>query len=99
MTPEGEVKQAIKVLLAKYEPRTYYEMHVPYGYGKSGVDFNVVVCGHPLYIEAKAPGKYPTALQRARLLAAYQAGAECFIISGIEGILALGRFLERVVRR
>lgn len=94
MSTEAEVKAAVRALLDKHAPHVYYEMHVPYGYGKSGLDFNVVVWGRALYIEAKRPGKYPTALQRSKLVAAWHAGAACFIISNIEGVLALGRWLD-----
>jgi hypothetical protein len=36
-TPEGRVKNKIKKLLNQHG--VYYDMPVPYGYGKSGLDF------------------------------------------------------------
>lgn len=94
-TEEGSVKQLVKRLLEAYEPDVYYEMHVPGGWGKSGVDFNVVARGRALYIETKRPGKELTGLQRVRLLSAWRAGAACYVIHGSVGLDALERWLVR----
>ena len=95
-TEEGNVKALVKKLLGLYEPDVYYEMHVPGGYGKSGVDFNVVARGRALYIETKRPGKDLTGLQRVRLLDAWRAGAACYVISDGNGLAALERWLLRI---
>jgi len=89
----------VRALLDSYAPDVFYEMWVPSGYGKTGLDFNVCVLGRALYIEAKRPGKYPTGRQRDTLRRAHQAGADCFIISTHEGVQALARFLHRVMGR
>jgi len=81
MTPEGKVKAAIRKVLDHYKSRLYYEMAVPYGYGKSGLDFTCCVNGLYFSIEAKAPGKRPTDRQRNVTIAGQKrAGAKTFVI-------------------
>lgn len=92
---EKDIKAAVRGLLDSRAPRVYYEMHVPYGYGKPGLDFNVCAFGRALYIETKRPGAYPTYRQRECLRRALAAGAACFIISTGEGVDALARWLDR----
>lgn len=61
MTPEGKVKAKIKALLKKYG--VYYHMPVQNGMGAPTLDFICCVNSAYLAIEAKAPGKKPTARQ------------------------------------
>jgi hypothetical protein len=65
MTPEGAVKKEIKEALKAHG--AYFFMPVPTGLGKRTVDFLVCFNGRFLAIEAKAPGKTATALQRKTL--------------------------------
>lgn len=97
LTSEAQVKQAIREVLDRHAPLAYYEMWVPSGYGKRGLDFNVSVVGRALYIEAKRPGEYPTPQQRQTMKACYESGASVFVISGEEGVEALSRWLQRIV--
>jgi hypothetical protein len=62
MTPEGAVKKEIKEALKAHG--AYFFMPVPTGMGKKTVDFLVCFNGRFLAIEAKAPGKIATALQK-----------------------------------
>lgn len=65
MTPEGRVKKKIKAVLEQLE--IPYCMPFTGGYGKSGVaDFICCVGGKYVEIEAKAPGKNLTELQKRR---------------------------------
>lgn len=79
-TPEGKVKDEIKKVLKKYEPCVYYFMPVQNGMGKPGVDFHCSAWGRAFAIEAKAPGKKPTARQRNTLEEMKDAGMETFVI-------------------
>lgn len=92
---ERDIKLAVGKVLRGYAPEVIYEMHVPGGFGKSGLDFNVCAWGEAIYIETKAPGKWLTARQRFFALNALGAGGRVFIISGDEGIKALADYLHR----
>ena len=94
-TPEGKVKAAIIRALESY-PESYWFMPVPYGYGKSTVDF--LVCHYGLFIgiEAKAPGEKPTTRQCMILKQIADAGGEAFVIDGPEKCQMLRVFLEQV---
>lgn len=98
MTPEGKVKARVKRVLNSFGA-TYFEMPVPTGYGKSGLDFSCCVNGRALFIETKAPGENPTPRQRETMTKQLSAGASVFIISGEEGLCALFRWLLRHTRR
>lgn len=97
MTPEGKVKNKIRQLLNVFGVE--YDMIVPSGYGDAakGLDFTCVVRGRAIYIEAKAPGEYPTPLQRQTLRRKYEAGARCFIVSDTNGLASLADYLNRVI--
>ena len=65
-TPEGKVKEKVKVVL--HSLGAYYAMPVTGGYGSSGVpDFLVCFAGKFIAIECKANGGKPTALQMMNL--------------------------------
>lgn len=89
MTPEGKVKVDVKKVLEVFKPWLYYEMPVPGGFGKSGLDFHCIFCGHALVIETKAPGKDLTQRQIDRAKEIYESGGTVFIISSKAGTLAL----------
>jgi hypothetical protein len=85
-TPEGRTKARIKRLLdAK---GVYYEMPVPTGFGKSGLDFTCSRLRHvfsqpmweSFFIEAKAHGEDPTPRQWLTINQHRDAGRKVFII-------------------
>lgn len=84
MTPEGKVKSSIRKVLDSYKSRVYYEMAVPYGYGKSGLDFTGCAGGRYFAIEAKAPFKRPTDRQKVTKSQQERAGAAVFVIDGTD---------------
>lgn len=98
MTPEGKVKKRVKGILNLFE-RVYFEMPVPTGYGKSGLDFSCCVNGHALFIETKAPGEEPTPRQRETMLKQLDAGASVFIVSNTDGYNALVNWLLKCTHR
>jgi hypothetical protein len=82
MTPEGKVKAKVKKLLQEF--KAYYEMPVPGGYGKSGLDFNGCYFGLRYDIECKAPGRELTERQKVTVDKLRASGARVFIIDGSE---------------
>jgi hypothetical protein len=91
-TPEGNVKKKIKKLLDSYK-ELYYEMPVPSGYGKSGLDYQGCFHGKYFAIEAKAPGKKPTPLQEETIRRIEEAGGVAFVISDDRGVQLLDAWL------
>ena len=92
MTPEGRVKAAIKRALQKHG--VYFEMPVPSGYGKSGLDFTCCHRGRFFAIEAKAPGKQATPRQELRMREMGAAGGKTFEIDGPTGLRDLEEWLK-----
>lgn len=82
-TPEGIVKKAIDKLIAKYN--AYRFMPVPSGYGASSLDYIVCCGGKFAAIEAKAPGKKPSALQKVMIRNIELAYGRVFVIDNILG--------------
>ena len=80
-TPEGKVKRKVTELLKKYSD-LYYEMPVPGGYGKSGLDYIGCYKGKFFSVETKAPGKKPTDRQQLTISAITRAGGAVFVIDG-----------------
>lgn len=80
-TPEGKVKRKVTELLKKYSG-LYYEMPVPGGYGKSGLDYFGCYKGKFFSVETKAPGKKPTERQQLTMSAITRAGGAVFVIDG-----------------
>lgn len=95
MTPEGHVKKKVKDLLAKYL-HCYYEMPVPGGYGKSGLDFHGCINGMYFAVETKAEGKKPSDRQTQTANKILAAGGAVFWVSGGDqyGYTRLQQFLE-----
>jgi len=60
----------------------YYEMPVPGGYGKSGLDYFGCYKGKFFSVETKAPGKKPTERQQLTIAAITRAGGAVFVIDG-----------------
>jgi len=99
MTPEGKIKAKVKTLL-NATPMTYYDMPVPSGFGKSGLDFNCCVAGHALYIETKASSnEHLTPRQRECALRMLASGAAVFVVCGPSSLEALRRWLARASAR
>lgn len=94
-TPEGKVKDRIKHTLKGYG--AYYHMPVQNGMGAPTLDFIGCYYGHFFAIEAKAPGKKPTARQELTIRTMTQAGAAVFIIDG--DVMALDAWLKAVKAR
>jgi hypothetical protein len=91
-TPEGNIKKKIKKLLDN-TVGLYYEMPVPSGYGKSGLDYHGCFRGKYFAIEAKAPKKEPTKLQWDKINAIEAAGGVAFVISDDRGVQLLDAWL------
>jgi hypothetical protein len=94
MTPEGKVKAKIKKLLKQYPLWDYWP--VPSGFGRRTVDALGLYCGHFFAIEAKRPGKDPTALQARELEDIAAKGGTTFVIDDDEGVQALAEWLEGI---
>jgi len=80
MTPEGKTKKKITEVLKAHG--AYYEMPVPTGFGKSGLDYTGCHKKRFFSIEAKAPGKKPTPRQELTIKAIENAGGKVFVIDG-----------------
>ena len=92
-TPEGKVKDAIKKYLKSVG--AYYHMPVQSGMGAPTLDFVGCYKGFFFAIEAKAPGKKPTARQKLTIKEMEAAGAGVFVIDG--NLSALVRFFMVVL--
>lgn len=84
MTPEGKVKRAINKVLDKYKS-IYKFMPVPSGYGKSSLDYILCFHGRFIAVEAKAPGKKPTARQKQIIDQIRRADGVTLVIDSVEG--------------
>ena len=91
-TPEGKVKDAIKRTLAEYG--AYRHMPVQNGMGAPTLDFVGCHDGRYFAIEAKAPGKRPTARQENTMRAIRAAGGKVFVIDSEDDHYELRRWLE-----
>jgi len=81
-TPEGRVKAQVTKILQEFKSDLYYEMPVPGGYGKSGLDYIGCIKGQMFSVETKAPGKRPTKRQDMVIDKMRRAGAKVFVIDG-----------------
>ena len=81
-TPEGAVKAKVSSYLKSLGPDCYYEMPVPSGFGKSGLDYSGCYKGLAFFIETKSPSKKPTPRQRATIEKQKASGAAVFVIDG-----------------
>ena len=95
-TPEGKVKAAIDKVLEQYGARIYRFMFVPSGYGQTTVDYLGCFEGKFFAIEAKRPGKKPTARQKLILADIQAAGGRCFVIDDAENTDELAIWLAAV---
>lgn len=79
-TPESKVKNWVKKQLKPFGDQLYWEMPVPNGFGKSGLDFECVINGRAFSIETKALGGKPTARQQMTIERKRRAGVKVFVI-------------------
>jgi hypothetical protein len=79
-TPEGRVKDKIKRILK--ERHAYWYMPVSNGMGAPALDFIVCFRGYFLSIEAKAPGKRPTARQVQTMNKIKMADGHAIVVDG-----------------
>lgn len=91
-TPEGKVKEQISKLLKKYA--CYYEMPVPGGYGKSGLDYTGCSKSRFFSVEAKAGKKLPTPRQELTMQAMQAAGGKTFLVNEEYGLEELEAWLN-----
>lgn len=96
-TPEGAVKKAINKLLDKHG--CYRFMPVNSQFSKKTVDYLVCAYGVFIAIEAKAPGKRPTALQQITLDQVASAGGGWFIVDGPEALAELELAIDECARK
>lgn len=83
MTPEGKVKAVVTKLLKSYGTRVYFEMPVPGGYGKSGLDYIGFANGRGFAVETKKnENSEPTDRQKKVIREMKAAGAHVFVIQG-----------------
>src|SRR5208282_2697074 len=92
-TPEGKVKAKINHAL-KTLPRCYKFMPVQSGLGAKSLDYLLCVNGRFVAIEAKAPGKDYTALQREHKRHIEEAGGVVFLVDGEWSLAGTMRMLE-----
>ena len=98
MTEEGRVKDAIKKILKRYAPYIHYHMPIQNGMGSPTLDFNGCAWGRYFAIEAKAPGKVPTARQDLTIVEIRAAGGKVFVIDGgVQELNELTNWLEDCV--
>lgn len=90
-TPEGKVKDGIKLLLKRYG--AYYHMPVQNGMGEPTLDFVCCAKGRFFAIEAKALGKLPTPRQEVTISKMKASGAHVFVVDGAEALLKVEEFL------
>jgi hypothetical protein len=99
VTPEGRIKNKIRKLLDSFEDGLYYYMVIPFGYGKTTVDYLICVDGLFVAIEAKGkPGQRPTPRQDDVLAEVRRAGGSTFVVNDDESLDALEQFLRGVMR-
>lgn len=96
MTPEGRVKAAISRVIDSFKS-AYKFMPVPSGYGLSSLDYLLCINGRFLAIEAKAPGKKPTARQMKIIRQIERAGGTVFVIDNVDGCGPLKEYLEKAI--
>lgn len=110
-TPEGNVKKAIKKLLAERgiynaskagdfpeNSEGYYYMPGQSSFGVSGIpDFLGHYKGRFWAIEAKAPGKKPTGFQQLQIGAIDISGGAVFVVDGPETLDDFDRWIIKIL--
>ena len=93
MTPEGKVKDKIDAAL-KTLPCIYHFKPVQSGLGAKTLDYLLCINGRFVAIEAKAPGKDYTELQREHKNQIEAAGGIVFLVDGEWSLASALRMLE-----
>lgn len=91
MTPEGEVKKAVKKVFERYGTRVYTHWPVLNGMGKPTLDCTGCVNGWYFAVETKRPGERPTWRQGNTRKDMEAAGATVFVIDAADSF-ALSEF-------
>lgn len=97
--PERVIKRRVTAYLSNLKLQgvpVYYDMPVPHGYGKSGLDYYGAIYGFFFAIETKADGEWLTPLQRDTALAILRGYGNVFVISTDEGLEAFKAWVTRV---
>ncbi len=92
MTPEGKVKELVKIACADHG--AYRFMPVQNGMGMPSVDFLICHKGRFIGVETKAPGKKPTQRQELTMQDMRDAGAMTFVIDGEESLKQLVEYFQ-----
>jgi hypothetical protein len=90
---ERTVKDRVKDLLDPHKPDLYYNMPVPYGYGKSMLDFVGCYRGLFFMVETKRAKKDLTGVQALCATEVIDAGGRVFIIRDYDGLAELEHWL------
>lgn len=99
MTPEGKVKQQVKVFLDILGNDVYRFMPVQTGYGAPTLDYLLCIRGHFIAIETKTKGKKPTPRQENTIRLIKSAGGHVFVVDGPESLaLACREILDIVYK-
>lgn len=91
MTPEGAVKNRVRVLLKKHG--AYWHMPVQNGMGAPSLDFICCHKGRYIGIETKAGNKKPTPRQEYTMQQIRDAGGVALLINDNEGMDTLEQLL------
>ena len=91
MTPEGEVKAAVRELLKEHG--AYWHCPVQNGMGKPSLDFVCCHRGRYFAVETKADGKKMTKRQELTAADIIAAGGRVFDVVGVSGLAALQHWL------
>lgn len=97
-TPEGRIKNKIKLLLDSYGHALYVFMPVQTGYGSRTLDYLGCVKGVFFGVEAKRPKGKTTALQDAAIERIDKAGGQTFVVSDDQSLAELKRWLDAAMK-
>lgn len=95
-TPEGKVKNKVKVVLKKYN--AYWHCPVQNGMGSPSLDFICCIRGKYFGIETKAGNKKPTPRQESTIEAIQLAGGRAFVVNEETGMDLLEMWLDEVTK-
>lgn len=89
MTSEAAITRAVRAYLQAL-PETWWMKVTPNGFTSAGIpDFVVCHRGRFLAFEVKAPGNYPTPLQRSQIGKLDAAGALVGVVRSVEDVKEL----------
>lgn len=91
MTPEGRVKEKVKVVLKKY--KAYWHCPVQNGMGAPSLDFIGCIGGQYFAVETKAANKQPTPRQAITIQQIESAGGKTFVVNETTGLEQLSEWI------